>query len=86
MAAWRGRALGCRGAGLRPRPERREERSVRAREGRGDRGGGLEAKGGWDGQSPGRGRPQGETLELGEEEKEERSSVRSLKNIQVITL
>lgn len=58
MAAGRGRALCCRGAGLRARPERREEGSSRAREGRRGRGGGLEAEGRRDGEGPGGRRPQ----------------------------
>lgn len=64
MAAGRARALRCRGAGLRSRPERGEEGGVRAREGRRGRGGGLEAEGRGDGEGPGGRRPQGETLEL----------------------
>lgn len=58
MAAGRGRALCCRGAGLRSRPERREKGSARAREGRRGRGGVLEAEGRRDGEGPGGRRPQ----------------------------
>lgn len=64
MAGGRGRALRCRGAGLRSRPERGEEGDVRAREGGRGCGGGLEAEGGRDGEGSWGRRPQGETLEL----------------------
>jgi len=59
VASGRVRALRCGGVGLRSWPEGGEEGGVGAREGRR-----LEAKGGRDGEGPGGGRPQGETLEL----------------------
>lgn len=64
MAAGRGRALGCRGAWLRSRPERGEDGGAGPREGRRRRGGRLQPQGRGDGEGPGGRRPQGEALEL----------------------
>lgn len=66
MSAGCGRALRCRGAGRRSRPERREDRGAGTREGRRGRGGRLQSQRRGDGESPGGRRPQGETLELQE--------------------
>lgn len=63
VAAGRGWALRCRGAGLRSRPEGGEQGAVRAREGGRRRGGRLEAQGRGDGERSWGRRPQGETLQ-----------------------
>lgn len=80
MAAGRGQALRCRGAGLGPRPEGGEEGGVRSRKGGRGGTGGLEAEGGRDGEGPWGRRPQGETLELERRSEKQRKMFSQISN------